>query len=178
MKVNGREMTGPRIVKVYLMTGDDVAVEFKFRALKPDEDFEKVMPKPKPRKGLKPGGQVVYETESPVYKEQLTNWVSMKFDYQFLKSISETDGLEWATVKMEDPSTYTNWKTEVESAFSVAAINKIFEGYVEAQHITEESLEAARQSFLTSRREAELSQANQSLSDALTSGLSGELVNE
>lgn len=153
MKVNGKQLNGPRIVKVYLPTGDSDAVEFKFRPLKSDEDFNKVMPRPIAPEVMKPGNIKFHNENDPVYKKQVTNWMMKKFDWEFLTSISVTDDLEWSTVKMDEPDTWANWKTEIAEHFGDNQTNRIFNGFVEAQFVTEESMDAARKSFLAGRQE-------------------------
>lgn len=149
MKVNGKQLNGPRIVKVYLPTGDSDAVEFKFRPLRSDEEFSKVLSRPTPPEMLKPGGVKFYNENDPVYKKAIAEWMSQKFDWEFLTSISVTDDLEWSTVKMDDPNTWKNWKAEIGEHFGENQINKIFNGFIDAQFVTEESMEVARKAFLT-----------------------------
>lgn len=154
MKVNGKQLNGPRIVKVYLPTGENEAVEFRFRPLKSTEDFTEVMPAPKAPEVVKPGGQKFYNENDRGYKIALSDWLQKKLDWEFLKSISETEDLEWETVKMDDPNTWKLWKTEIANHFGDHQSSKVFSGFVEAQFVTEETMEVARQTFLTGRQEA------------------------
>lgn len=149
MKVNGKTLDKPRVVKVYLPIADSEAVEFKFRPLRSDEDFENVLSRPKPKQRMAPGGSVHANVDDPAYKQALSAWVNKKLDWEFLTSISITDGLEWETVKMEDPETWGNWRNDLEKAFGFSEINKVFEGFMNAQYISEELMEDARKTFLT-----------------------------
>lgn len=175
MKVNGKKLMGPRIVDVYLPTADEGAVKFSFRALKAGESFDKVMPRPKPKQGKIPGGKIVFETESPAYQQSVLDWATMKFDWEFLKSIDATEGLEWTLVDMTNPGTYGKWREELETHFSEAEVNKIFQGFLDAQYITDDLMEVAKQRFLISTLEADLD--SPSLQADPTNSLSGELVN-
>lgn len=149
MKVNGKQLNGPRIVKVYLPTGDSEAVEFRFRPLRSDEDFSKVMPRPTPPEQLAPGGKKFYNENAPHYKLAMADWMAKKFDWEFLKSIDVTEDLEWEKVKIDDPNTWKLWKDEIGAHFGDNQTNKIFGGFIEAQFVTEETMEAARKTFLT-----------------------------
>lgn len=149
MKVNGIKLDAPRIVKVYLPIANDGAVEFKFRPLRSDEDFEKVLSKPKPKVGMAPGGAVHHKVDDPAYKLAIASWINKKLDWEFLTSISVTDGLEWSTVDIDKPETWGNWRTDLEKIFAVGEINKVFEGFLNAQYISEEVMEKARATFLT-----------------------------
>lgn len=148
MKVNGIPLNGPRIVERYLPIQNG-AVCFKFRPLKADEDFSEVMPKPKPPTRIAPGGVVHQNTEDPDFKVAVSFWVESKLNWEFLKSVSVTEGLEWSTVDMSKPETWSNWRKECEDNFSQIAAGHIFGGFLEAQYITEEGMEKARATFLT-----------------------------
>lgn len=174
MKVNGIKLTGTRVVEVYLpFNGEDVC--FKFRPLKADEDFSKVMTKPVPKQVLKPGNVVHYLTDAPVYREQLGKWVTNKLDWEFLKCISITDGLEFATIDPEKSETWGNWRTEIGEHFGDSATEAVWKGFMEAQYITEEVMEKSRARFLTSPRELQENLSSQ-LEEAMNT-LSGEPAN-
>lgn len=149
MKVNGKSLDAPRIVKVYLPIADNGAVEFKFRPLRGDEEFEKILTRPKPKAKKKPGGEVFHDTNDPAFKTALAEWVSKKLDWEFLTCISATDGLEWETVNMSDPNSWKNWRSDMEKVFGTAEINAVFQGFLDAQYISEEVMEKARAAFLT-----------------------------
>lgn len=159
MKVNGITLTTPRVVKVYLPVADGQAVEFKFRPLAADEDFEKILSKPKPPVRQKPGGVIFHNLEDPTFKRNIAEWVTKKLDWEFLKSISATDGLEWATVKLDDPETWKNWRDEMEKVFGTSEINKVYQGFLDAQYISEEVMEKARARFLTGTPETQSEQS-------------------
>lgn len=153
MKVNGKILSGPRLVRVYLPISDDGAVEFVFRALRVDERFTDVCPRPVAPLVAKPGGVQFHDVEDAGYKTAIDSWADKKFDWEFLKSISATDGLEWSTVKDGEPETWKLWKNEIEEAFGVNGKDFLLKSFIDAQYITEETVERARESFLTGRQE-------------------------
>lgn len=176
MKVNGRRLEGPRIVKVYLPVGDDEGVEFRFRPIRSNEDFEKVLSRPKPPQVVKPGGVVHFNDQDPSFAAAVADWASKKFDWEFLVSISATEDLEWSQVKMDNPDTWKLWRDEIAEHFGDNQVNKIFNGFIEAQFVTEETMERAREAFLTGRRvrlETSLSQT-----DEVSNTPSGEVAND
>lgn len=148
MKVNGKVISGPRIVTVDMPT-DDRIVTFKFRALKFTEKFEEVVPRPEPPQVVKPGVGKSYNFEDKGYKTAFEQWVTNKLHWELLKSIDVTEDLEWSTVKMDDPTTWKNWETEIEEHFGLNGKNRLFQGFTDAQYITEETVERARKAFLT-----------------------------
>lgn len=148
MKVNGVSLSGYRVVSVDMPTEDGI-VTFKFRALSTSERFEDVMPRPKPPVKMAPGGVKHVNNDDPNFVKALEEWADKKVAWEFLKSINETPGLEWATINMEDADTWTNWQTEVASYFGEAGKDRLFRGFIDAQYINEETIERCRKRFLT-----------------------------
>lgn len=151
MKVNGKPINGARIATLVLPYGEgDDFIVFKFRALTAKDNFEKIMPRPKPARHVKPGGQEFFDYEDPRYKLSVDAWAENKINWEFLRSISATEGLEWETVKMEDYQTWKNWRTEMEESFGMVDFGHIFGGFLEANSLNEAKLEEARARFLAS----------------------------
>lgn len=152
MKVNGKTISGPRTATVVLPYGDgEDFIVFKFRALTSKDDYEAVMPRPQPPKILKPGNVEFFNYQDPDYRARLESWGSMKLDWEFLRSIAITEGLEWATVKMEEPATWANWRKEVEDSLGIMDFNRMFGGFLEANSLSDEKIEEARSRFLASQ---------------------------
>lgn len=157
MRVNGKVLSGPRTVSLYVPITDEQVVEFKFRCLKDDEDFEKVVKKPKPPEQLRPGGVTFIDHENPRYKAALTQWVEDKFNWEFIKSVSATLDLHWEFVKDEDPLTCKNWRTEVAQTLGSAVVERLFGCFLSAQYLTEEDISRARERFLSGQQDQTLS---------------------
>lgn len=153
MKVNGIQVQGPRIVSLHIPIGDEAVAEFKFRPLFSDDsdNFEKVMPKPEPKLLVKPGGQKLYDTEDKVYRKNLENWSTYKTHWEFLRSLSATDGLEWSKVKSDEPETWKLWEDEISEIFGKNTAVVFWNKFVEANILTEDTMERARLRFLASK---------------------------
>lgn len=153
MKVNGKSLSGPRVTDLVLPYGPDESdyIVFKFRALTSKDKFEDIMPRPIPPQVMKPGGETFYNREDPNYREAINNWADKKINWEFLQSISVTEGLEWATVDMTDPNSWDNWKKDLEEHFGIIEFNKIFGAYLDANSLSDEKLDEARKRFLASQ---------------------------
>lgn len=153
MKVNGKPINGPRVHTLVLPYGDDDKdyIVFKFRALTAKDNFEDVMPRPKPPKVQKPGAEPFNDYEDAGYKAKVEIWGTAKVNWEFLRSISVTDGLEWETVNMNDSATWGNWRNDIENNFGMVDFGRIFGGFLEANSLSEEKLEEARARFLASQ---------------------------
>lgn len=159
MKVNGKSLSGPKIQTLVLPHGDgDDYIVFKFRAITSKDKFEDVMPRPMPPLLKKPGGEEFRNLEDPRYKAAIEDWASKKIDWEFLQSISVTEGLEWSKVKLDDPNTWHLWREELNEHFGIIEFNRVFSAYLDANMLSEERLDEARKRFLASQATSQLSQ--------------------
>ena len=154
MKINGIVGLKPRIVSLVLPLSDDTQVEFKFRPLTSDDDFEKVLAQPTPPERIIKGGARIKDYEDAGYKAAILKWSGQRNDWSMLKSMSETDDLEFETVKSDDPETWGNWKKEFDAIFGDNALGRVYIAYADANSLSEDTLEKARKSFLASRQAA------------------------
>jgi len=93
-------------------------------------------------------GKKVQNQDDPLYKDRVEKWVERRTAWMFLKSCEDSPDIEWETVNIEDPSTYLNLYTELESTFNIIEQAKIMEAFTEVNSLTESKLEKARESFL------------------------------
>ncbi len=149
MKINGRVPTPYEIVKVF--PRQDGNLVFKFRAVMNMGEYDEQFPRPTAPKKLVAGIGEINDFQNPTFAEALNRWCSSKADWVFLKSIAVTDGLEWATVDMSDPTTFRNYindflavgVTDPEIATLMRAANEV-------NGLNDEKIEEATQSFLAS----------------------------
>ncbi len=154
MKINGHVLDKPREVSLYLPINDTEVVCLRF--LPVEIDFEEILAKPLPPNKIVPGGQRLQEFDDPNYKLAVSAWAGKRLHYQVLKSLSGTEGLEWAKVKMDDPETWHLWEDELSSVFGVGVKDRIYGKYAEANLLSEAVLEEARERFLASQAAATL----------------------
>lgn len=178
MKVNGKIVDQPNEVLLVLPreTGDLV---FKFRAVVSTEEFEKLCPEPTPPRVAKPGGEVEIRINDPGYRKQLDEWAGRQTHWQFLQSIKVTDRLEWETVRYDDPGTWQNWRSEMESCgFSIGEMNAIWAHFMRANSLSVTMIDEARKRFLALEAERAVIAASSSLQAELSTSLSGEPAND
>ncbi len=148
MKVNGKDINGPKIVSVVIPVGDNDFVEFRFRCVTDKDDFVAIAPEPVPPQIIRPGKGRTNNITDPNYVKSLRAWSEQLFHFKILKSMDATPGLEWYKVKMGDPSTYHLWQEEINESFGRNVSNVLFTKYKEANVLDEEMLEEARKTFL------------------------------
>ena len=149
MKLNGEVVENDNIVLVVIPRKKrNLAFYFK-PVLNWEKQFDSLCKQPQPPKVRLPNGTVNPKFDDPKYREATTEYIRLRSAYVFLQSISQTEGLEWSKVKLEDPSTWLLWTDELtEAGFTQPEQNALFEGYLEANSLSDDCLDKARATFL------------------------------
>jgi len=129
---------------------------FKCEAVADYTEFEKLCPTPEPPEVLKPGGVRERNLKNPAFIKTLEEWAGKKTDWTVLKSLEASPEIEWDTVDMKDPSTWTNYRKEMaESGFTEIEIARVLTTVGVANCMDDGMLEAAREDFLVAEAAAE-----------------------
>ena len=153
MKINGRIIEGPNEELVVFPRAGKEPIVFKAKAVRDMSDFEKLCPEPKPPARMLPGGEKVENFEDSTYKLELQRRNDKSYAFLVLKSLQATDGLEWDTVKLEDASTWLNWRKELlDAGLSVTEVNRLVHAVGIANSLNEAYLEEARKRFLAGQQ--------------------------
>ncbi len=177
MKIAGKKIEGVNTEIVVIPRGEGEPIVFTCKAVLDMKPFDKLCPMPKPPMVVKPGGKRYEDTESPSYKAQIDINARQRMNYMILKSLEATEGLEWETVNLSDPSTWDNYTQELmESGFSQIEILRIVNTAASANCLDEGRLERARNDFLAGAADRANGQYSQKVEPV--SIPSGEPVNE
>jgi hypothetical protein len=162
MKLDGKKIEGPNEEIIIIpRSGEDGNIVFKARALLNLDDFDRLCPRPTPRKVRNRDGSIREDRDNADFKVKLETYANRHFAYMVIKSLEATENLEWEEVDINNPTTWTKYEEELkESGFSQIEINRIITGVMTANCLNEAKLEEARNSFLAGQREL----ANQKLS--------------
>lgn len=154
MKINGTRLSSTPYEEIVVIPrgSEEKDIVITVRAVLDYKQFDEVCPGPKPPMIQKPGQPFVPNYESPKYKEDSrTHWWRRRC-WMVLKSLQATPGLEFETVKWEDPASWELWEQEfAASGFTVHEITTIVEAIRTVNGMSEEKMEAARKRFLSSR---------------------------
>jgi len=176
MKINGRKISGPNVEVIVIprLEGDII---FKAQAILSFKEFETLCPEPIAPKVMRRGvNQFVSNIKDPKYIKDMDDYSKRRTSWMILKSLSATEGLEWDTVKMDDPTTWNNLEDELKSSgFSEMEVGRIVTGVLTANCLNEDHLEQARQRFLASQRDQVENSTSQKVGQKTM--LSGEPVN-
>jgi hypothetical protein len=152
MRLHGVKIEGACVEEIIIPRGDDQIV-LRAQAVLDDDEFNDLCPRPKPQVMLMKGGKKVEKTDAPAYREALNTWGEQRVAWLVIKSLEATEGLEWDTVKVDDPSTWLNYRAELKSAgFSDNEQARILAGVMAANGLSETKVAEARERFLASRQ--------------------------
>lgn len=151
MKLKGQKLQGPAI-EVIVLPRQSGNLVFKAQAIIEDKDFDAICPRPLPPKKLLPGGVTQSNVEDPKYKEDLQLYALRRTHWMVLKSLQATEELEWETVKMDSPETWSNFVKEfMESGLTAIEVNKIVETVMTVNGLNDRKIEEATKAFLAGR---------------------------
>lgn len=154
MKLNGRTLVpNVEVVVIPRQSGDLV---FKAAAVLDYDEHDKLNPQPEPPIRLLPGGVRQQNIEDPKYIKAVDDWATNKFHWMFLKSLSATEGLEWETVKMDQPKTWQNYKAEMSKAgITPGEVARIEMLVTDACGLNQQKIDEATKRFLAGQAQAQ-----------------------
>lgn len=155
MKINGQkiEEVNRKVLTFKRSSGNDITLHVG--AVLDDSNFDAMCSPPEIPVKVKPGGEKIPNPYDPDYKIALQAHNQLRTQWFFITSIMTTPGLEFETIKMDEPSTWGNLHKELnEAGFSKFEISQIVEAVLEVNGLTESRVEASRASFLPSQPQA------------------------
>ena len=154
MKIKGKRIEGVNVEIIPIPRGDGPDIIFEARAIQDMKPFEKLCPLPNPPL-RKIDGVDVPQLKDLNYLKAMDRRAEQRMAWMTITSLEATEGLEWETVKADDPSTWLLLEPELEKAgFSAVERQRIVAGVVNANALSEEKIEAALERFLLSRQAA------------------------
>jgi hypothetical protein len=150
MKVNGRKVEGPKpqVIPIPREGGDLI---FKAQAVLDYTTFEQLCPIPEVPHILKKGAdKATPDNEDPDYIKAMTIRGLRRFQWMVMKSLEATEGgIEWDTVKSNEPATWDNMEKELQSSgLSALELSKIYDAVMIANGMSEDLLREARERFI------------------------------
>ena len=115
MKLHGEVLDIPN-TKIIPIVRDTGNIILKAAPVTSFDDFAQICPIPEPPVRELPGGERKPMVDSTEYKASLAARNRHMLDYMVIKSLEATDGLEWETVDLNDPDTFSNYETELRAA--------------------------------------------------------------
>lgn len=148
MKYKGQEVKGKnREIIPILRPGGDII--FIAEAIQDWIRFNELVPAPEAPIVLKPGNVKVANPRDKNFQKALVEYNELKTSYFVIASLRATPELEWETVDFEAPSTWGNYRKELEAAdFTEIEMSQIVMGVRRANSLDENMIDEARANFL------------------------------
>lgn len=150
MKLQGKKVSGPKIEEIYVETVEG-PVMLIVRPLGSDDNFEEVMPSPRPPARQLPSGELLYDNEDKNFTQSILNYSKYKVAWQVIRSLDRTPGLEFDTVNMSDPLTWENVYKEIEDSLGDKTMKRILTAFGKVNVLDDDQIEEAKKSFLALR---------------------------
>lgn len=181
MKIHGKAVLPPKPIKVAIPRNDEngepADVIIFCNPIMDYKTFQKLLPQPKPPLTITVAGEKFEDAEDSDYKRKVDRFGDLKLAWTVITSISDTPGLEWETVNINDPDTWENYRKELEDTFLPREVDLICVGVFEANLPSEERQKEAMERFTSSQVEGQL-QKVMSQKDEQDSTPSGELASD
>lgn len=173
MKIGGRVVEGPHEEILILPRGDEPLV-IRAKAILDWDEFEKICPEPKAPGKLTKDGWAPNKDDAS-YRQMMVSYADRRVAYLVIRTL-EPSNIEWDTVRLDDPRTWTNYTNDFRAAgLSTVEINRIVQCVMAANALDEAKLEEARKFFLLGQRPAPEQFAGQTVEQPTSP--SGEPVN-
>lgn len=166
MKYKGQKLEGPaeEVIVFPRQSGDIV---FHLKAIINYDECDKLDPRPEAPVRLLPGGATGRQQENvedPKFKEAMDDWAHRRTLYMIIKSLEPSEDVEWDTIQLENPSTWTNFDTEMEeSGFTAGETTYLIRKIMQVNGLDEDKIKEATDSFLAGQAEMLKEQLSQSL---------------
>jgi hypothetical protein len=148
MKIGGVELNGPNEEVLVLPRLKGPNIVFTARAIVDMEEFDRLCKAPEA-----PGIRTAKEgfkkdfTDGE-YLTQMGTYRERRVAYMVIKSLEPSE-IEWDRVQLSNPSTWCEWKKELqEGGLSDAEIGQVINCVAAANSLDESKLKEARESFL------------------------------
>jgi len=120
---------------------------FRAKGLPDMEEFEAKCPQPKPPGKITKDGWVANDKD-PTYQQMMTEYGKKRLGYMVVQSLKPSE-IEWDTVKLEDPRTWSKWDADLkDGGLTQIECNRVLGLVLEANALDEAKLAKARESFL------------------------------
>lgn len=153
MRIKGKVIHGPMYEVVVIPRPNNEDLVFKCQAVLNMDTFDKLCPEPTPPVITPLGKPSRPDFEDKDYIKAMEENNRKRFHFLRLESLKATEGLEFETIKDNDPETWSNLQKELfDAGLSPAEVAMIYTGINAANGMNEERLREARERFFTGEK--------------------------
>ena len=152
MKIGGQLISRPKD-EIIVIPREGENIVFKAQAVLDYTEFDKLCPEPQPTIRKYPDGREELVTQSADFIKKRDNWATKRSNWLIIESLRVTEALEWDTVDLSDPETWSNYRNELEQVFTTGEVNAIIGGVLRANSLDDKRFEEAKNQFLAQQQQ-------------------------
>lgn len=183
MRIGGKKIDSAPASDFIVFPRKNGNIAIRANAVMDREEFDTLVPAPKPPKKRIKGNLLVDDPDSPKYIIALNQHGGKFMDWLVITSLCGIDSktkddapIEWEEVHRQDPSTWNKWDSELKNnGFSDMERKRIYNLVMQVNSLNDSRLDEARNSFLLPP--AEEAEDSSSPSSDQSDTQSGEPVN-
>jgi len=149
MKINGQVIDNSK-TEILVIPKGGVDIVFEAKPVLNYDDFDKLCPEPLAPSLDRPGQSTVLDVTDKKYLAEIDKWAKYKASWTIITSLSATSGLEWDTVELNNPETWSNWEQELRIVFAEAEIKMILDIVWLACGLNQSKIDEATANFIAS----------------------------
>lgn len=149
MKVNGQTFDKPNVEYCVIPRTGKGNIVFTAQAITDYKEFNDLCPEPTPPIHITPENEKQPNLKDQTYQDAMQLHAERRMAWIIIKSLQATEGLEWDTVKYDDPKTWLNYEKDLQNNFfSQVEIQRIQTAVFAANCLDERRVKEARENFL------------------------------
>lgn len=150
-----KQKIGLLAVEYAILPRDGGDVIFAARGvLNPDfDEFLKLCPEPTPPIKRFPDGNTVQDVTDPEYKKAITDFLTKRFQFMIIKSLSATEGLDWEKVQLADHTTWGKYEEELKAITTPSEYSQVIQAVHRANGLDDKRIEEAKKRFFSRQSE-------------------------
>lgn len=154
MKINNKHIDAPKPEPLVIpRNGQNLVLMIK--PVLDYSEFNKLCPRPKVPYRQRPGKAPEPAMDTPKYQKELETWGKRRTAWMIIQALSDTEGLEWEHVDLQNPETFENVTDEIEQTFLPAEASMIVDTVFRLCGLTDDLIREATQAFLAGQEAAE-----------------------
>jgi len=170
VKIGGKKVEAPKPLMFAIPRPGGEDIIFQCSAVLDYSEFEKRCPEPKPPTVKQPGKPDTVDRDNPKYLARLDEFGTKKMDWMVLQSLAGTPGLEWETVDLDNPDTWSGYKDELAESFTDMEIGMLVSKVMEANIPDEKRQKEALDRFVAMQAAGSPSTSQKDEPTSTTSG--------
>ena len=148
MKIHGQVISRMGVQTLVFPRDGDGRIVIRVAPVVNYDAFDQLCPEPNVPFRMEPGKAATKNPENPEYKKAMDAWSEKRMNYMMIRSLEATEGLEWETIDIQKPETWSLDKEMESTGFSALEKARIMNAIILANGLNNDLIDEATKSFL------------------------------